>query len=346
MIKKIGPLPLDDSIPAYLIAEIGLCHNGSFEIARKLIYQAFISGATLVKFQKRNIEKLLNKKSIEKPFIKFPTVGTTQNEVRPKLEFSFSEYKDLFEYSKSLGLIPFATVFDHSSLDFLLNLNPSFLKIASHSSSDYSLINSVIESQLPFMISTGGLKKFERDILLGLLPKDRTILMHCVSSYPSSPNEQFLNTIPEFTKQGFVTGFSTHETGYLASLISASLGAKFIERHITLSNASIGFDHGISMEPDEFKKLALKLRSQNQMMGIKEELLKAELSARENYHCGVFLKKDIKKGDLITLNDVSLEQPLGSNEDSITGLGFYSLSDKKSLRDIQKGSQLLRTDFN
>ena len=97
--------------------------------------------------------------------------------------------------------------------------------------------------KIPFLISTGGLKSFEKDQLLNLLPKDRTILMHCVSSYPSQPNEQFLDTITEYVRNGFVTGFSTHENGFTASLISAALGAKFIERHITLSNASIGFDH-------------------------------------------------------------------------------------------------------
>ena len=101
MIRKIGPLPLDDSIPSYLIAEIGLCHNGSFEVAKKLIYESFIAGATLVKFQKRNIETLLNSRSFHDPFIKFPSAGLSQYEVRPKLEFSLSEYQDLFEYSKS-----------------------------------------------------------------------------------------------------------------------------------------------------------------------------------------------------------------------------------------------------
>lgn len=345
MIRKIGPLPTDNSIPAYLIAEIGLCHNGSFEIAKKLIYESFIAGATLVKFQKRNIESLLNIKSSNEPFIKFPSAGLTQYQVRPKLEFNLSEYQELFNYSKSLGLIPFSTVFDHSSLEFILKLKPSYLKIASHSSSDYQLINSIIDTKIPFMISTGGLMSSEKESLLDLLPKDRAVIMHCVSSYPSKPSEQYLLTIEEYKKRGFVVGFSTHEIGYIGSLIAASMGARFIERHITLSNASIGFDHGISMEPHEFKEMALAIRSQNQMMGIKKGLLEVEHAARHNYHCGVFLKRDIKKDEIINLDDVYLQQPLGSNEDSITGIGFHSLSIKKASRNINNGSQLKKTDF-
>ena len=346
MNKNIGILPIDSSIPPYLIAEIGLCHNGSFEIAKKLIYQAFLSGATLVKFQKTDIKSLLNENSFKKKFIKFPSKGNTQVEVRPKLEFNHSEYKELFDYSKSLGLIPFSTVFDHKSLEFILDLNPAYIKIASHSSSDYPLIKSIIETKIPFLISTGGLKSFEKDQLLNLLPKDRTILMHCVSSYPSQPNEQFLDTISEYVGNGFITGFSTHENGFTASLISAALGAKFIERHITLSNASIGFDHGISMEPFEFKELALELRKQSQMMGKKNNLLDAEMGARNNYHCGVFLKRDIKKGEEILFNDVYLQQPLGDNNESLSGLGFYSLKNKYCSRNLSKGSQLLNTDFD
>ncbi len=345
MIKKIGPLPIDDSIPSYLIAEIGLCHNGSFELAKQLIYESFIAGATLVKFQKRNIKQLLNTKAINKPFIKFPSIGLSQFEVRPKLEFELTEYQELFNYSKSLGLIPFATVFDHASLEFILSLKPSYLKVASHSSSDFQLINSIIETNIPFLISTGGLKTSEKNNLLEFLPKERAIIMHCVSSYPSQPSEQFLSTITEYKKRGFEVGFSTHENGYIASLIAASLGSRFIERHITLSNASIGFDHGISMEPKEFKEMALAIRAQNQMMGIKEGLLEVEYSARHNYHCGVFLNRNILKGEVLSDEDVFLQQPLGSNDESLTGISFYTLNSKVASRDLNSGSQLLKTDL-
>tara|TARA_B100000965_G_scaffold405607_1_gene440346 strand:+ start:2215 stop:3267 length:1053 start_codon:yes stop_codon:yes gene_type:complete len=347
--KKFSNLPIPSENTTFLIAEIGLNHNGNLNLCLEMVKEAAKSGASLIKLQKRDIFHLMTKDQLDKEFIKVPTFGTNQREVRLKNEFNFDEYKEIFNYSYSLGMIPFATAFDLKSLDFLCDLDSKIIKIASHSSSNIPLINDALERNLSLIISTGGLSK-DQIIKLGqfLEPyKNQVCLMHCTSAYPCAPNEAFTDTISWFKDQfpDFLVGFSSHEDGFEASITAAILGATFIERHFTLSNAMPGFDHGISMEPREFKELALMLKKCSATRGIKKDILDSELPAKLNYHSGLYSRRDIQEGEIITLDDFDILQPLKSLE-NITSLEF-GLKNKYHLkRTIKKGEQLKKNDIN
>ncbi len=346
--KKFSNLPIPSENTTFLIAEIGLNHNGNLNLCLEMVKEAAKSGAALIKLQKRDIYQLMTKDQLDKDFIKVPTFGMTQREVRLKNEFNFDEYKEIFNYANSLGMIPFATAFDLKSLDFLCNLDSKIIKIASHSSSNISLINEALERNLSLIISTGGLSK-DQILKLGkfLKPyKNQVCLMHCTSAYPCAPHEAFTDTISWFKNQfpEFLVGFSSHEEGFAASITASILGATFIERHFTLSNAMPGFDHGISMEPNEFKEMALLLKKCSATRGVKKEILDSELPAKLNYHSGLFAKRDFKKGEIISLSDFDIFQPL-NKIDNITSLEFGLNNNYVLKRTMKKGEQLAINDI-
>ena len=346
--KKFANLPIPSENTTFLIAEIGLNHNGNLNLCLEMVKEAALSGASLIKLQKRDIFHLMTKDQLDQDFFKVPTFGINQREVRLKNELNFEEYKKIFEYSQSLGMIPFATAFDLKSLDFLCKLDSKIIKIASHSSSNISLINEALKRNLSLIISTGGLSKDQILKLAKFLEpfKNQVCLMHCTSAYPCPPNEAFTDTITWFKDEfpDFLVGFSSHEEGFAASITASILGANFVERHFTLSKAAPGFDHGISMEPNEFKEFAMFLKRCNSTRGIKEEILDSEMPAKLNYHSGLFSKRDIKKGEKVYLDDFDVLQPLKSLE-NITSLEFGIDGEYVIKSNMKKGEQLSKYDI-
>ncbi len=345
--KKFSKLPILSN-STFLIAEIGLNHNGNLDLCLEMVKEAAKAGASLIKLQKRDINSLMTDDQLDRDFFKVPTFGSTQREVRLKNELNLEEYRQIYKYTNSLGLIPFATAFDLESLDFLCSLDSEIIKIASHSSSNIALIKEALERNLSLIISTGGLSR-KQIIKLGnfLLPhKDKVCLMHCTSAYPCPSNEAFTDTITWFKEEfpDFLIGFSSHEDGYAASITASILGANFIERHFTLSRAMPGFDHCISMEPHEFKELSLLLKKCSLTRGTKTKILDSELSAKLNYHSGLYSKRAIKKGENIKLDDFEILQPLKSLE-NITSLEFGINQEFIIKRSINKGDQLKKDDI-
>ena len=314
----------------------------------EMVKEAAKAGASLVKLQKRDIFQLMTNEQLDQYFIKVPTFGSTQREVRLKNELNLEQYKDIFNYANSLGIIPFATAFDLNSLDFLCELDSKIVKIASHSSSNISLIDEALKRNLSLIISTGGLSR-EQILKLGkfLDPyKDKVCLMHCTSSYPCPLNESFVDTITWFKKTfpDFLVGFSSHEDGYAASISASILGANFIERHFTLSKTMPGFDHCISMEPVEFKELASLIKNCSFTRGEKYDILDSELPAKLNYHSGLYAKRNLEKEEIINLKDFEVLQPLRSL-DNATSLDFGINKEYKIKRNLKKGEQLNKNDI-
>lgn len=347
--KKFSNLPFPSVSSTFLIAEIGLNHNGNLDLCLEMVKEAAMSGASLVKLQKRDLESLMTEEQMDQEFIKVPTFGLNQKEVRSKNEFSIKEYEIIFNYAYSLGLIPFATAFDLKSLDFLCSLKSKIIKIASHSSSNIVLIDEALKRDMSLIISTGGLTQ-NQIIKLGefLKPyKERICLMHCTSSYPCSDNEAYTDTITWMKTKfpDFFIGFSSHENGFAASITASVLGADFIERHFTVSKSMPGFDHGISMEPDEFKKMALLVKKSIATRGIKKQILESELPAKFNYHSGLYSKGNFKKGEIVSLDDFRILQPLRSL-DNLTALEF-GIDEKYVLKkSIVKNYQLKKIDIS
>jgi len=340
---SFGNVPIGDGLPVHLIAEIGLNHNGSVILAKEMIHAAAISGATIVKFQKRFPDSLATKDFLDKPFEKAPMLGSTQREVRERLELNFNEYKELKEYAESLGLIFCATAFDVESLDFLMRLEVPLIKVASHSVTNLELLEKIVEYDVPTICSFGGTTEEERDIAFNILKNNPLIIMHCVSAYPTPDNLAKIDTISYYRKKYKVPiGFSSHEVGIDISFAAAVVGATIIERHFTLNRAMIGLDQTISLQPEEFAELSLKLKRLQNIRGITIGIAEEEKQAKYNYHTAVCSRRKIKKGEKIRRKDLTCKQPLENPDVYFSGLELYDVVGKVALVNINEDERIKR----
>ena len=241
----------------YLIAEIGINHNGSLDITKKLIHEANESGFNAVKFQKRTIEKVYDKKTLDTP--RESPWGTTTREQKFGLEFEKSEYDEIDKYCKELNIDWFASAWDIKSLEFLDNYNLKYHKIASAMIVDQNLLNEVAKRNKHTFISTGMSTKEDIDNAVSIFKKNKCSfeLMHCVSTYPMKIEDANLITISQLKKEyNCNVGYSGHENGVVVSLAAVMLGITSLERHITLDRAMYGSDQAASLELLGMKNLS------------------------------------------------------------------------------------------
>ena len=342
---QFGDLTLDQK-NCFVIGEIGLNHNGSVELAEKMVYESLIAGATLVKFQKRTPSVLARADYLDQPFIKAPSMGKTQREVRERHELSRDEYRHIFKYAENLGLIPFATAFDTASLDFLVDeVGCKYIKIASHSATNGVLVQRALESKLPLVISMGATKPSERNILKDMIDtyNGQAVVMHCVSEYPTASKNMNLDSISLLQEEfgNNCVGFSSHEIGYTGTLAAVALGAVLVERHITISKAMVGLDHGISMEASEFANMVIQIKEINKMRGVKLQVSAEEMNVRNSYHCGMYARTNLDQGVELNVDMFDIVQPLGGN-DSLTSIEFMGMDIKKLNKKKKSGDQLKR----
>lgn len=339
----VGAIEIGDGLPTYLIAEIGLNHNGSEEIAREMIRQAAFSGASFVKFQKREPSSLATAAFLDAPFEKCPSLGRTQREVRERLELSMDVYRRLRVYAEELGLVFFASAFDLESLDFLLEAGINIVKIASHSITNGQLLRRIAELKLPTVASLGGSTPEERDAAVQILRDNPLVLMHCVSSYPTPDSMVALDTIAALRERyGVPVGFSSHEVGIDISVASSVLGACMIERHFTVNRAMVGLDHGISLEPAEFSEMALKIRRLGAARGVADGLHEAEKQAKYAYHVSVCAAQPISSGTVITPEMLTCKQPLVDPARFYSGMELDSVVGMRALVDLPADAPIPR----
>lgn len=252
----------------FLIAEIGINHNGDLKIAKKLIEQAKLSGFDAVKFQKRDINTVYSEEVLsqfrDSPF------GTTQREQKEGLEFSKSDYDEINNYCKDLGILWSASAWDNISQEFLSNYDLKFNKVASAMATNQEFIKLVAEQKKPTFVSTGMCTMEQIKIIVDIfLTKNCPIvLMHTNSEYPSPEenlNLSMLNTLKnEF---GVPVGYSGHEVSVSPSYAAVVLGAVAVERHITLDRSMYGSDQSASLEPVAFERLVSMIRKLELILG-------------------------------------------------------------------------------
>ena len=232
----------------YLIAEIGINHNGDIAIAKKLIDNAVIAGFNAVKFQKRTIDIVYDKKILNTP--RESPWGTTQREQKEGLEFGKEDYDKIDIFCKN-KIDWFASAWDIESLKFLDQYNLKFNKIASAMIVDLNFLNEVAKRKKHTFISTGMSTKHDIDKAVDVFKKNQCSfeLMHCVSTYPMKPEDANLLTINDLKKKyNCKVGYSGHENGVAISLAAFSLGITSLERHITLDRTMYGSDQAASLE--------------------------------------------------------------------------------------------------
>ena len=265
-VVKIGKYNVGDLSHCFIIAEIGINHNGDINLAKKLIKMAHDLGADAVKFQKRTVDVVYTQHELEmerpNPF------GNTNGDLKRGLEFGYDEYREIDEYCKSLSILWFASCWDEESVDFIEQFNPPCHKIASACLTNDKLISYIKSKGRPILLATGMSTQEQIDHAVDILGQDNLVLMHCTSTYPSSEAELNLNVIPNYIeKYECPIGYSGHEKGVFPSVLAASMGACAIERHITTDRTLWGSDHPASLEPDGLRRLVRDIRLLNTIKG-------------------------------------------------------------------------------
>ncbi len=259
--KKVG-----DDHPIFITAEIGINHNGDIELAKQLIDKAIDAGANAVKFQKRTIDTVYNPEELARP--RENPFGSTNGDLKRGLEFGQKEYEEIDRYCKEKKILWYSSCWDEDSVDFMEQFNPPCYKIASPSLTDHNLLKHHVKYNRPIIISTGMSTLDEIDAAIKILDKNKLIILHCTSTYPSEPRELNLRTINSLKKRYSIpVGYSGHEVGLATSLAAATLGACMIERHITLDRAMWGSDHAASVEPGGIARLIKDVRAIEQALG-------------------------------------------------------------------------------
>ena len=269
---------MDNGKYIYVIAEIGINHNGSIDIAKELIDIAVDSGCDAVKFQKRTLDIVYTKETLNQPR-KSPW-GTTQRQQKEALEFSIEDYDEIDKYCNSKNIDWFASSWDIESQKLMRKYDFPFNKVASAMSINLSFLEVVASEKKPTFVSTGMTELKDIDQIMAIFKKyDCPImLMHTVSTYPSKIEHLNLNCITTMKERYKIPiGYSGHEVSVSPSIVAATLGASAIERHITLDRSMYGSDQSASLEAVGINKLTNVLRSIPAMLGDgKKKILKEE----------------------------------------------------------------------
>lgn len=250
----------------FITAEVGINHNGSLDLAKKLIDLAVATDCDAVKFQKRTVDVVYTKEELEKE--RESVFGSTNGDLKRGLEFGLDEYNEIDRYCKKKGIIWYASCWDKGSVDFIEQFNPPCYKIASASLTDDELLRYTKSKGKPIFLATGMSTVEQIDHAVEILGKENLIIYHCTSTYPTSNEEINLRVIPFLKKRyGCPVGFSGHEKGILPTILSVQMGACAVERHITVDRTLWGSDQAASLEKDGLFRTVRDIRQMRTIMG-------------------------------------------------------------------------------
>lgn len=264
---KIGSALVGAGQPCFVVAEIGINHNGDVELAKKLIDASILAGCDAVKFQKRTVDVVYTAEELARP--RENPFGATNGDLKRGLEFGKAEYDEIDRYCREKGILWYVSCWDEGAVDFIEeNYDMPCYKIASASITDDNLLRHHLKTGKPIIISTGMSTLEQIDHAVEVLGKDNLVILHCTSTYPSKLSELNLRGIKTLEdRYGVPIGYSGHEVGLATSLAAATLGACMIERHITLDRAMWGSDQAASIEPHGFSRLVKDIRAVEEAMG-------------------------------------------------------------------------------
>jgi len=264
---KLGDRRVGKDQPTYVVAEIGINHNGDLDIARQLIDAAVKAGVDAVKFQKRTPELCVPDDQKQKKR-ETPWGYITYLDYRYQVEFGQEAYQEIDRFCEERGIDWFASVWDEPSVDFLEEFEPLCYKIPSASLTDHNLLRHVRSTGRPVILSTGMSTMEQIQESVRLLGIDDLLITHATSTYPCEPEELNLTMIQTLQKKfDCPIGYSGHEVGLIPSVAAVALGACLVERHITLDRAMWGSDQAASVEPGGFERLVRYIRVTEQSMG-------------------------------------------------------------------------------
>lgn len=263
----LGTRKVGEGNPTYIVAEIGINHNGSVDIAKSLIDKAVESGVDAIKLQKRTPELFVP--AGQQNEMRETLWGyVTYLEYRYRLEFGLNEYREIDRYCKQINIPWFASVWDEPSLNFIQQFNPICIKIPSASLTDKNLLMRAHETGLPLILSTGMSTMHQIQKAFKDLGENNLLISHATSTFPCDPAELNLKVIDTLKKKfPCPIGYSGHEVGLIPTVIAVSMGACLVERHITLDRTMWGSDQAASVEPGGMERLVKYIRVTEQALG-------------------------------------------------------------------------------
>jgi len=265
---KIGNKMVGDGHPAYIIAEIGINHNGELEIAKQMIDAAVHAGVDAVKFQKRTPD-IATPSEQQKQMRETPWGYITYLEYRYKVEFTEEQYCEIDRYCQENGIAWLVSVWDQPSVDFMEKFDTPAYKIPSASLTDFGLIRKARASGKPLILSSGMSTMEQIRQAVEIAGEENLVLMHCTSTYPCEPEELNLRMVETLRRQfpNIPIGYSGHEVGLVPTAVAVALGACVVERHLTLDRAMWGSDQAASVEPGGFERLVKYIRVSEAALG-------------------------------------------------------------------------------
>lgn len=306
---KVSSKIISENAPVFIIAEAGVNHNGDINKAKELIDVAAMAGADAVKFQAFKTENLILRDVEKAPYQQKTTdLKESQFEMLKSLEITKIQNKELVEYCNNKNIIFLSTPFDEDSIDELLELDLPAFKVASTDTTNLPFLKKLALTGKPLFLSTGMSYLAEIEMALEeIYPYNKNVvLLQCTANYPIADEEANLNVINEY-KSSFdiIVGYSDHSVGLGAALYSIPMGVKVVEKHFTLNAGEKGPDHKASLTPNELVEFVKEVRKVEKYMGGSVKMPSfAETKTRKSLQKCLVAKKEILKGEMITLDNI------------------------------------------
>lgn len=337
---------IGDNYPVYIIAEVGINHNGDFNLAKQMIEVAAKTGIDAVKFQKRTIDEMYTKKFLDQPYTKYYSYGATYGEHKRFLEFTDEQFFELKECATQNKVDFIVSGFDTSGFDFIeKQLDVDIHKIASPFVTHYPLLKQVAEYGKPIILSTGMHNMAEIKAAIDFLKpiNNQIILLQATTLYPCPDELANISVLKTFRNEmNVLVGYSSHDKGVILPASSVMYGGCVIEKHFTLDRTMIGPDHAASVEPRGMEMIVKYAHTIERGIGNgQKELIAEEKEARVKYGVSIVSKRDIKKGQIITEEDITVKCPGGG----ISPVKFWEQSGKIAAKDIEVDEIVYDGDF-
>lgn len=344
---RIGSSLIDrDESKVFFIAEIGINHNGDVELAKRLIDIASAAGADAVKFQKRSVEDSFTAERLEKPYLTKNSWGKTYGKHKHHLELSMKQYRELIDYAHKVGLLFGCTPCDHPSVEFLYQLGVDFYKCASGDLRNIPLLRDIASRGIPMIISTGMSSMRDVYAIHKMLKgcEAQFAILSCTSTYPTPMEDVNLNVIKSYLEcfPQTVIGYSGHELGYIPTVAAVALGARIIERHITIDRTMRGSDHIASLDPEQLDVVVKGVRDLEKALGSRvKRIRESEKPFMEKLCKSVVLARDVKEGEVLDEKMLCVKHP-GTG---VSPLCWDSLIGRRVLVSLKRDQVLLEEHF-
>ena len=329
-----------------IIAEVGTNHNGSLQLAKRIVNKLSKTDIDYIKFQFANPELVYSDDSFKAEYQLKNDKKRSVKSMSKKLQLKAKEHIELAKYCKKKGKQYACTAFDVESLKFLLKkINLPFIKIPSGEIISIDLLKLISKQSKPIVLSTGMATFKEIKDCLKIINKRRkkVTIMHCTSSYPAK-NEQLNINVIDILKEKFrlPVGYSDHSRSDEASLAAVSKGALLIEKHVTLNKNFAGPDHKMSYSINEFKRLVKKIRTTEVVIGTRKKVFsKNEINVKKMARKSIVTKKNITKGEIISLKNICFKRP-GTG---ISPMNFRSVVGKKAKVNLDRNKVIKKTQI-